>query len=335
MNIPEIDEEMESTASDMNEYMLTRLKGTPAELYSASAHYISSGGKRLRPFMVVKACEMFGGKKIMALPAAASVEMIHNFSLVHDDIMDNDDVRHSVPTVHKSYGLPLAILAGDVLFSKAYQMIVENCGKLGISNSRICEMVSRLSNACVDVCEGQALDLGMAFEKRLVGEQEYISMITKKTAALFGLSCALGVLSAPSSTEKDTFALTQFGENVGIAFQLIDDLIGVIGDAKLTGKSVGNDLREGKKTLPILLALQISNSDSREKILKVFAARNASRAKIEEAVKTISSLGIEEAVRDNARQHIQRALESISSYDDNISKRKIIASAHFIVERTV
>lgn len=335
MNIPEIDEEMESTASDMNEYMLTRLKGTPAELYSASAHYISSGGKRLRPFMVVKACEMFGGKKIMALPAAASVEMIHNFSLVHDDIMDNDDVRHSVPTVHKSYGLPLAILAGDVLFSKAYQMIVENCGKLGISNSRICEMVSRLSTACVDVCEGQALDLGMAFEKRLVGEQEYISMITKKTAALFGLSCALGVLSAPSSTEKDTFALTQFGENVGIAFQLIDDLIGVIGDAKLTGKSVGNDLREGKKTLPILLALQISNNDSREKILKVFAARNASKAKIEEAVKTISSLGIEEAVRDNARQHIQRALESISSYDDSTSKRKIIASAHFIVERTV
>lgn len=335
MNIPEIDEEMESTASDMNEYMLTRLKGTPAELYSASAHYISSGGKRLRPFMVVKACEMFGGKKIMALPAAASVEMIHNFSLVHDDIMDNDDVRHSVPTVHKSYGLPLAILAGDVLFSKAYQMIVENCGKLGISNSRICEMVSRLSTACVDVCEGQALDLGMAFEKRLVGEQEYISMITKKTAALFGLSCALGVLSAPSSTEKDTFALTQFGENVGIAFQLIDDLIGVIGDAKLTGKSVGNDLREGKKTLPILLALQISNNDSREKILKVFAARNASKAKIEEAVKTISSLGIEEVVRDNARQHIQRALESISSYDDSTSKRKIIASAHFIVERTV
>ncbi len=335
MNIPEIDEEMESTASDMNEYMLRRLKGKPSELYSASAHYISSGGKRLRPFMVVKACEMFGGTKIMALPAAASVEMIHNFSLVHDDIMDNDDVRHSVPTVHKSYGLPLAILAGDVLFSKAYLMIVENCDKLGISNRRICEMVSRLSNACVDVCEGQALDLGMAFEDRFVDEKQYISMITKKTAALFGLSCALGVLSAPASIEKDTSALTQFGVNVGIAFQLIDDLIGVIGDAKLTGKSVGNDLREGKKTLPILLSLQISDSYSREKILRVFASRNASKMEIEEAVKTISTLGIEEAVRVNARQHIQKAMESISRYDDSIAKRKIIASAHFIVERMV
>jgi geranylgeranyl diphosphate synthase type I len=335
LNIQDIDEEMESTAAEMNKYMLARLKGSPSELYSASAHYISSGGKRLRPFMVVKSCEMFGGTKIKALPAAASVEMIHNFSLVHDDIMDNDDVRHSVPTVHKSYGLPLAILAGDVLFSKAYQMIVKNCSKLGTSDSRICEMVYRLSNACVDVCEGQALDLGIAFEDRFIDEHEYISMISKKTAALFGLSCALGVLSAPTSREEDVFALTQFGENVGIAFQLIDDLIGVIGDAKLTGKSVGNDLREGKKTLPILLALKISNNHNRDKILRAFASRNASSTEIREAVKAISSLGIEQAVRDNARRHIQKAIESISQYDDSIPKRKIIASAHFIVERTV
>lgn len=326
---------MESTATEINEYLLTRLKGSPSELYSAAAHYINSGGKRLRPFLVVKACEMFGGKKVRALPAAASVEMIHNFSLVHDDIMDNDDVRHSVPTVHKSFGLPLAILAGDALFSKAYQVIVENCGKLGISNSRICEMISRLSNACVDVCEGQALDLGMAFEDKFVDEHEYISMISKKTAALFGLSCGLGVLSAPDSSEKDMFALTQFGENVGTAFQLIDDLIGLIGDAKLTGKSVGNDLREGKKTLPILLALQISNDRSREKILRVFASRNAHREEIEEAVKTISSLGIGEVVRGKARQHIQKAMESISRYDDSIAKRKIVASAHFVVDRTI
>jgi geranylgeranyl diphosphate synthase type I len=335
LNIPDIDEEMESTASEMNKYMLARLKGNPSELYSASAHYISSGGKRLRPFMVVKSCEMFGGTKIKALPAAASVEMIHNFSLVHDDIMDNDDVRHSVPTVHKSYGLPLAILAGDVLFSKAFLMIVENCRKLGTSDSRICEMVSRLSNACVDVCEGQALDLAIAFEDRFIDEHEYLSMISKKTAALFGLSCALGVLSAPTSREEDVVALSQFGENIGIAFQLIDDLIGVIGDAKLTGKSVGNDLREGKKTLPILLALKISNNYNRDKILRVFASRNATSTEILEAVKAISSLGIEQAVRDNARRHIQKAIESISQYDDSIPKRKIIASAHFIVERTV
>jgi geranylgeranyl diphosphate synthase, type I len=335
LNIPDIDEELESTALDVNKHMLSRLIGDPSELYAASAHYISSGGKRLRPFMVVKSCQMFGGTKIRALPAAASVEMIHNFSLVHDDIMDNDDVRHSVPTVHKSYGLPLAILAGDVLFSKAYQMIVEDCSNLGVSSGRICEMVSRLSTACVDVCEGQAIDLGMAFKDKFVHEDEYISMISKKTAALFELSCALGVLSAPSSQREDVIALAQFGKNVGIAFQLIDDLIGVIGNAKLTGKSVGNDLREGKKTLPILLALKNSNSYGREKILRVFACRNATINDIEEAVRTISSLGIEKVVRDNARRHIQKAIELISQYDDKVPKREIISSAHFIVERTV
>jgi geranylgeranyl diphosphate synthase type I len=335
LNIPDIDEELESTALDINRYILSRLTGNPSDLYAASSHYINSGGKRLRPFMVVKSCEMFGGTKLTALPAAASVEMIHNFSLVHDDIMDNDDIRHSVPTVHKSYGLPLAILAGDILFSKAYQLIVKNCSKLGVSNDRICEMISRLSNACVDVCEGQAIDVGMAFEDKFVDEKEYISMISKKTAALFDLSCALGVLSAPTSLREDVIALSQFGKNVGIAFQLIDDLIGVTGNAKLTGKSVGNDLREGKKTLPILLALKDSNSVGREKILRAFGSRDASTNDIEEAVRTISSLGIEKVVRDYARHHIQNAIQFISQYDDTVPKREIISSAHFIVDRTV
>ena len=107
----------------LKEFILSFLEGEPKELYQASAHYIISGGKRLRPFMVTKSCEMFGGNSKRAMPAAAAVEMIHNFSLVHDDIMDNDDMRHNVPTVHKYYGIPLAILAGDILFSKAFQLL--------------------------------------------------------------------------------------------------------------------------------------------------------------------------------------------------------------------
>ena len=114
----------------VSQFILTSLKGEPNELYEASAHYLVSGGKRLRPFLVTKSCEMFGGTAKNALPAAAAVELIHNFSLVHDDIMDNDDMRHGVPTVHKSYGTALAILAGDILFSKAFQLIAVD-GKKG------------------------------------------------------------------------------------------------------------------------------------------------------------------------------------------------------------
>src|SRR5690242_21811134 len=162
MKTSSIRDELESNASEIKEFILSILEGEPKDLYQASAHYIISGGKRLRPFMVVKSCEMFGGSSKRALPAAAAVEMVHNFSLVHDDIMDNDDMRHSVPTVHKYYGMPLAILAGDILFSKAFEFLSDHGRARGISEKAICNMVSRVSSACIRVCEGQAADLQMA-----------------------------------------------------------------------------------------------------------------------------------------------------------------------------
>ena len=158
-------DELESNASDIKEFIISILKGEPNELYNASAHYITTGGKRLRPFMVAKSCEMFGGNSKRSMPAAVAVEMIHNFSLVHDDIMDNDDMRHSVSTVHKYYGIPLAILAGDILFSKAFQLLAINGRKAGIAGKDICEMIVRLSTACIRVCEGQATDVGMASDR--------------------------------------------------------------------------------------------------------------------------------------------------------------------------
>src|ERR687896_1918333 len=158
MKISSIRDDIESNASNVNEFILSSLEGKPKELYSASAHYIASGGKRLRPFIVIKSCEMFGGSAKKAMPAAPAVELVHNFSLVHDDIMDNDNMRHNVPTVHSSYGIPLAILAGDILFSKAFQLLSVVGLKEGISDKSISEMVSRLSTACINVCEGQALD---------------------------------------------------------------------------------------------------------------------------------------------------------------------------------
>src|SRR6187200_912751 len=129
----------------VNNHLLSFLSGKPLELYQASTHYLKSGGKRLRPLMVIKSCEMFGGNQQDALPAACAVEFIHNFSLVHDDIMDNDDLRHNVPTVHKYYGIPLAILAGDILFSKAFQLLSVNSRKIGMTEKVSSEMIARLS----------------------------------------------------------------------------------------------------------------------------------------------------------------------------------------------
>ncbi|MGB7956446.1 MAG: polyprenyl synthetase family protein [Candidatus Nitrosopolaris sp.] len=337
MKAIDIKDELESNASTVNQYILSLLEGDPIELYRASSHYIKSGGKRLRPFLLIKSSEMFGGNLRSALPAAAAVELVHNFSLVHDDIMDNDDMRHSVQTVHKHYGMPLAILAGDILFSKAFELLAVNGRAKGISEKAICEMVAKLSSACIQVCEGQATDVRMASmnDELSIDSPQYINMISKKTAALFELSCALGVLSAPNSSAIDVERLSWFGRNIGIAFQLVDDLIGITGDPKLTGKAVGNDLREGKKTYPILLALRNAKGENRSKILKIFGRKNASASDLKEAVGTISTIGIDQEIRLAARTHIEKAVQSLADYADSEAKRALESSASFIVERSL
>lgn len=335
MKASSIRDELESNASDIEKFILSILEGEPKQLYRASAHYIASGGKRLRPFMVAKSCEMFGGNSKMAMPAAAAVEMIHNFSLVHDDIMDNDDIRHGVPAVHKRYGMPLAILAGDILFSKAFQLLAINCKRVGLVEKSISEMIARLSTACIYVCEGQATDVDMASNRKFSAESQYINMISKKTAALFDVSCALGVLSTVDHVREDVENLSSFGRNVGIAFQLIDDLIGIVGDPKITGKAVGNDIREGKKTYPILLALRNAKGENKNKILKVFSSKSTSSVDLEEAVKTISVIGIDQHVRNAAKTYIYRAIKSIEIYEDSDAKKALESSANFIVERSL
>ena len=319
MKASSIRDELESNASMLTDFIRSYLQGEPKALYQASEDYILSGGKRLRPFMTIKTSEMLGGNLRRALPPAAAVEMIHNFSLVHDDIMDNDDMRHNIPTVHNYYGTPLAILSGDILFSKAFKLLVAEGRKVGHSESAISEMVARLSNACIYVCEGQATDIGMTLNRRFSSGSNYIDMIGKKTSALFEVSCALGALSVIDSDNEDVENLSSFGRNVGIAFQLIDDLIGITGDPKLTGKSVGNDIREGKKTYPILLALRNAKEKERSKIIKVFG-KNSSTADLKLAVRTISDIGIEKQVKKAAKSHIDRAIKSIERYSYSYAK---------------
>ncbi|MFQ5441025.1 MAG: polyprenyl synthetase family protein, partial [Nitrosopumilaceae archaeon] len=283
---------IEKNAKLVNKYLKSKLKGNPKLLYDAAGHLIVNGGKRLRPYMVIKSCQILGGKTSNATPAASSVEMVHNFTLVHDDIMDNDEMRHGVPTVHKKFGMPVAILAGDVLFSKAFQTISSS----KLSGNTTAQLISQLAKGCVDVCEGQLLDIKMAEEKRIPSQSEYIKMIGKKTAALFDVSCSMGAICATNKI-KDIKNLSSFGKNLGIAFQITDDLIGVMGDPKITKKPVGNDLREGKKSLPILMAIKLAKGKNKKTILKAFGNQKASKSELKNAVEVIRSLGIEENVR--------------------------------------
>ncbi len=320
---------IEKNARIVNKYLNSKLKGNPKLLYDAAVHLIIHGGKRLRPHMVIKSCQILGGSITIAIPAASAVEMIHNFTLVHDDIMDNDEMRHGVPTVHKKFGMPIAILAGDVLFSKAYQIISDS----KLSNDATIQLVSRLAKACVDVCEGQLLDVKMAEEKRIPSQKEYITMIGKKTAALFDVSCSMGAICA-TGNQKDISNLSNFGRNLGIAFQITDDLIGVMGDPKITKKPVGNDLREGKKSLPILMAIELSKGKDKKIILKSFGNPKATKNDLKNAVDVIRSLGIEENVRTRALEYAEMAKKSLSKYSGS-AKTELIDLLDFVVKRSL
>lgn len=321
---------LKNTARMVNRYLGTRLDGRPSELYKASAHLIVNGGKRLRPYLVIKSCQMLGGSPKQALAAAAAIEMIHNFTLVHDDIMDKDEMRHGVPTVHTRYGMPLAILAGDVLFSKAFQTIsIDNVRDSGMSS----KLVSRLADACVDVCEGQVLDIRMAEGKKIPQRSEYIEMVEKKTSALFEVSCAMGAICAKRSN-KDIENLASFGRNLGVAFQITDDYIGVLGDPKVTKKPVGNDLREGKKSLPILLAIRKADPKRKRMILKVFGNQRATRKDIQYAVDAMRYLDIESDVRNEALKYAQKAKMSLSAYSGS-AKAEMVSLLDFVVKRSL
>ena len=321
--------QIEQNAKIVNKYLNSKLKGNPKKLYDAAGHLIVNGGKRLRPYMVIRSCQILNGKVSNAMPAASAVEMVHNFTLVHDDIMDNDEIRHGVPTVHKKFGMPIAILAGDVLFSKAFQVITDS----KLSSNATIQLVSRLAKACVDVCEGQLLDVKMAEEKKIPSQAEYITMVGKKTAALFDVSCAMGAICATNKV-KDISNLSSFGRNLGIAFQITDDLIGVMGDSKITKKPVGNDLREGKKSLPILMAIKLAKGNEKKIILKAFGNSKISRNDLNKAVDIIRSLGIEENVRKQALKYAEKAEKSLESYSGS-AKTELISLLDFVVKRSV
>lgn len=322
---------MVQNAKRIDSFLLSRLKGEPRDLYKAASHLIEHGGKRLRPYMVVKSCELLGGNVKQAMPAAAAIEMVHNFTLIHDDIMDNDEMRHGVPTVHMKFGIPVGILAGDLLFSKAFEIISLSYPRT--PKKVTLSLVSTLAVACRDVCEGQALDINMAISKSIPAEREYIKMIEKKTSSLFVASCVMGAIAA-NTKQRDVRKLSIFGKNLGVAFQIVDDLIGVIGDPKITKKPVGNDIREGKKSLPILLAIKMADEQEKKTILSSFGNTSASKSEVEKAVETITSIGIEKVIRQKAVYHSNTAKKSISSYD-NPARKELLSLLDFVVERSL
>lgn len=248
----------------LNDYLSNQsFDRAPHELYEPMSYILSLGGKRLRPMLALMGCQLFERPAEDALPAALAVEIFHNFSLVHDDIMDQAPLRRGKPTVHEKFGMNAGILSGDVMLIEAYKYL-RKCPE-EVSAGRLFDVFNQMA---VEVCEGQARD--MAFEASTdISLDDYLLMIEQKTAALIGAALALGAIVAKAS-EKDTQHLDAFGRNIGIAFQIQDDLLDTFGDPEKFGKKTGGDILQHKKTYLYIKALELAGPDTRSQLLQLY-----------------------------------------------------------------
>ncbi len=303
----------------------------PEVLAKASRHLLEAGGKRLRPCLVLLACEAVGGRAGDALETAAALELLHTFTLIHDDIMDRDEFRRNVKTVHKLWGEPVAIIAGDALFAKVFEAVAANARRLGLPADRVVEIFDTVSKASFEICQGQALD--MLFEGRKdIGEEEYLKMVSGKTGALIEASTKVGALLGKGKPEQ-VKALAEYGRLIGMAFQIHDDVLGVVGEQEKFGKPIGSDIREGKRTLIIVRALETASPKDRKTLTLTLGNRKASRAEIKTTIGVLKDTGAIDHAAKKARGLVARAKSKLGVLPDSKAKRFLLELADFTIER--
>ena len=303
----------------LNDLKLAVDYGEPASLYSPIEYILQLGGKRIRPICALACCEMFGLPFEKAMNQALAIEIFHNFSLMHDDIMDNAPLRRGQATVHEKWGVNTAILSGDAMLVLTYHYLHK------IVNNGSLNALATFNNTAIQVCEGQQMD--MEFEKREdVSMEEYITMIRKKTAVLLGESLRQGALAAGAGIE-DAHLAYDFGTNFGIAFQLQDDLLDAFGDPEKFGKQPGGDIIEGKKTFLYIKALQLASSEQRIKLKSLYSDTDVSP---EEKVKQVLAIFTELNIKDLTKAEMNRYYISsgiaLNSIDLPDNRKRVLRS---------
>jgi geranylgeranyl diphosphate synthase type I len=327
----EIKKKLNSNAKKIDSFIAEVLIGRkPDELYKASRYILESGGKRLRPYMTVKTCELFGGTAEQAIPFASAMEILHNFTLIHDDVMDHDELRRGNPTVHKKYGTPLAILAGDLLYTKVYQIFVNHIPEK-LCNEDVVKIIQRITDSTILLCEGQALDI-LYPKSTDIDEKDYLLMVGGKTGALFSASAEVGAIVG-RAREEERLAISKFAWDAGVAFQIVDDILGITSTEEKLGKPVGSDIIEGKKTLIIIHALKNANHEQKETILKVLGKEGSSKKELITAIEVIHETGSIIYAQDLAKVYLDSSLEMLTPFPDSEAKKDLIDLIEYFVDR--
>ncbi|AFK02615.1 Polyprenyl synthetase [Emticicia oligotrophica DSM 17448] len=306
----------------------TQYGESPVELYEPIEYLMSLGGKKMRPLLTVMATNIFTDDWQKALKPALGVEVFHNFTLMHDDIMDAAPLRRGQPTVHEKWNPNVAILSGDVMLVCAYELMT------AVDDKIFKHVIKRFNRTAAEVCEGQQWDMNFA-TRNDVTEEEYINMIRLKTSVLLGFSLELGGLIAEAG-EEATQLLYDFGTNIGIGFQLKDDILDVYGDPEKFGKQVGGDIIENKKTWLLLKALELSKGKAEEAELQkwIDAKEFDKEVKVKAVTEIYNSLGIRALAEAQMNKYFNTGLADLEKLNAPIERKTpLIQLTKQLIER--
>jgi octaprenyl-diphosphate synthase len=322
---PSLDPMIRLVADDMNavnQVIIDRMRSEIPLIPQLAGHLISGGGKRMRPMLTLASAQLLGYQGTSHHVLAAAVEFIHTATLLHDDVVDGSDLRRGRRTANIIWGNPASVLVGDFLFSRSFQLMVD-AGSLKVLNI--------LSGASAVIAEGEVNQLTAV---RQVGlpEERYLSIIDAKTAALFAAACRIAAVVA-ERPEAEELALEAYGRNLGIAFQLIDDAIDYVSDAGTMGKDAGDDFREGKMTLPVILAYARANDEERQFWKDAVEGRRTSDEDFAHAIALVRKSRAVDDTMARARHYGGLAIEAIKGFADSPAKAAMIEAVEFAVAR--
>ena len=296
---------------------------TPKHLYDPIKYVLNIGGKRIRPILMLLSHQLFANDIEKSIKAALGIEIFHNFTLIHDDIMDKAPLRRGMQTVHEKWDNNTAILSGDTMLVQAFDLISQ------VENKNLRKILEVFNKASTEVCEGQQWD--MDFEEREdVTLSEYLKMIEYKTSVLLATSLQIGGINAGASTEQQNH-LYEFGKNIGIAFQLKDDLLDAFGNPETFGKQVGGDIIANKKTFLYLKALQLANESQRKQLIQLFSVLE-NENKVNEVKSILSDLNIEKHTVDLIKSYYTKSMKHLDSINSD-KKEPLFKFAERIKER--
>ena len=313
---------LESVAKQIDHMIDRYFVDTVGELNKASAHLLAAGGKRLRPAVVMLAADAVKpGSSDDIIQAALALEITHTFTLIHDDIMDGDSLRRGVPTVHTKWDMPTGILAGDVLYARAFEFV---CLAKADESAKV-KAVTMLAKACADICQGQHMD--MSFEHRDdVTEYEYMEMVKKKTGVLYAAAAGIGAILAGANARQAT-ALYNFGLNTGIAFQIQDDIIDLITPSEKSGKDQASDIREGKQTIIMIKAKEKGLDLSKYR-------RELSPSDIQAVIKELTDAGVIADVKKIADDLVADSNKHLAILKESKERQLLMDIGEFFVTRS-